>query len=482
MVKILFVLLILLNSVVAQGARGKKCDTCCNAPLVNVSKTDKKSGMFIKTVVSNANPYKYEPFIYTVKLYSKRAAQNIRLEPLSIEGISVKQININKVTLEKYKGSDINAVESSYLITPLNEKPIIIPPLQVTGNYMEVQNQRFAGFISNDYSEYTPADAEKLVEFSLKSKGVEVKVLPPVDNVTPWIPAKHLAITETIEASEYKVGKAIIRSVTIKAKGIRSNQLPDIFDDLVNNENYKIYSETPELHDGIDHNKITSSKKIRYTIIPQKPGNVALPTASIKWWNVDKLKFVISELDSKIINIKAPEGYISAEQISESKQDFDTLLPNEEVKIIFIEKLGNFLLYTLYMSIVLGVIYLFYSRVGKIDVFAKVKPRAGLNALKQAGTIEEIVLCLKKYAHYKFNLPLNTSLDKIFITFKLYNSKLTVKYDELQKRLESKLYSDKQVDIEQLKKELALLLRTKSKKQTHRKIKKCDSLPALNKH
>ncbi|MDA9163782.1 BatD family protein, partial [Rickettsiaceae bacterium] len=432
--------------------------------------------------VSNANPYKYEPFIYTVKLYSKRAAQNIRLEPLAIEGISVKQININKVTLEKYKGSDINSVESSYLITPLNDKPIIIPPLQVTGNYLEVQNQRFAGFISNDYSEYKPAEAEKLVEFSLNSEGVEVKVLPPVDSVTPWIPAKHLAITETIEASEYKVGEAIIRSVTIKAKGIRSNQLPDIFDDLVNNENYKIYSETPELHDGINNNKITSSKKIRYTIIPQKPGNVALPTASIKWWNVDKLKFVISELDSKIINIKAPDGYISAEQITESKQDVDALLPNEEVKIIFTEKLSNFLLYTLYMSIVLGVIYLFYSRVGKIDVFVKVKPRTGLNALKQAGTIEEIVLCLKKYAHYKFNLPLNASLDKIFITFKFHNSKLTVKYDELQKRLESKLYSDKQIDIEQLKKELALLLRTKSKKQTHRKIKKRDSLPALNKH
>ena len=480
MVKILFVLLILLNSVVSQGAKTEKCNNCCNTPLEETSETDKKSGMFVKTIVSNPNPYKYQPFIYTVKLYSKRAAKDIRLEPLAIENISVKQLSFNKVSLEKHKGSDINAVESSYLITPLNDKPIIIPSLKVSGSYSEIHNQRFAGFITNDYGHQNSVVEEKFVEFSLKSKGSTVNVLPPVDNVTPWIPAESLTITENIEATQYKIGEPIIRTITINAQGIRANQLPDIFDDLQNNENYKIYSETPELKDDIKNNKITSFKKIKYTIMPQEPGDIILPATSITWWNVNKLKFVTSQVDAKVINIKAPAGYISKTQIPEPEATNSGLVENKQSGMLFVDKLSNFLLYTLYITIIASIMYLFYSKARKINFTTKFKRIWNSNRFKQINTPKDLARYLKEHAHHKFNLPLNSSLNTIFITFKSSNPKLAAKYDTLQKLLENALYAGEKIEIEQLKKDFVILLQTKNPKKVRKKTNKNKTLPKLN--
>ena len=462
MVKKLLLLFIIQISV-AYGV-GNKTDAMC------VSKSDLKNGIFIKTNLSKTKPYQYEPFIYTIKLYSKHAANNIQLEPLNIEDSYVKSIEFNKVYTEQKNGIVFNVAECSYMITPLSANMVTIPSLKISGISLLNKYQTVGGFFQSEYEQPKSQVDLDQKEFVLKSEEFKIEVLPPVGEVSPWIPAKRLSVSENLEMKQYKIGESITRVITINAEGIRSNQLPDISKNLPNSDDYKIYAEAPKADENIKNGKITSSKEYTYSIISQKTGKIILPSVEIKWWDVNNSKFVNSTIPARSIEIKGVANAANLKPTNESPS-LASESENWQGKYIYILFLVGVIasisfIYALYK------IYLHkYSKNNVMDS----------RQLEQISTIKEYLKFLQAYSYNNFNTPINSSLAIVFTTLKNNSPEPNqALLDHMQKMLEDALYGNKHIDTKQIAKKCNQLLLMIKVKRPRKKIKKPNDLPNLN--
>ncbi|PMG14792.1 hypothetical protein BCU98_17155 [Vibrio splendidus] len=107
-----------------------------------------------------------------------------------------------------------------------------------------------------------------------------------LDNESPWFSATEVDIEQQWQRSSenLKVGDAIIRTVTIKAKDSLSVLLPDV----LNNEStqqYQAYPQPNRLDDTQDRGNYRSSRIEETVYVIQQGGEFTLPEFSFQWWD-----------------------------------------------------------------------------------------------------------------------------------------------------------------------------------------------------
>jgi len=463
------------------------------APAKPLSSIDKNSGIFVESSVDNKKPYKFEPFFYTIKLYTKYDVKNVIFSPLELADVSVKPNGSYNIYPDKYKGEPVNVIELSYVITPLNSGQITIPGTKITGVYTTHHGMGIASLFDSifesDQRSMTVTNSE---EFVIESKESQIEVLAPAANITPWLPAKSVSLKEDMNKGDLMVGKPIIRTITITANGLRGNQLPSIASDLIDSEDYKIYAETPEITDKVEKKIITSSRKETYTIIPQKSGKITLPSVDVKWWNVKQSKLEHVTLPAKTLQIMP--GAVIDDVATPEVQETDFKAPQQKI----ITEPDNFSLYFLLVLLGFGglfVIYRFTKLRPNIEWLSKYRTdittknkTENLNEspkqfkdLNSVSSVKELHEFLKYYARDNLNLPQNSSLGIIFSTIKDNSSNIKEEhYRQLVRKLEGALYANQDCDIVEIRRECLNFLKL-VKKDKKQKIKKNESkLPKLN--
>jgi hypothetical protein len=147
---------------------------------------DKETDIFVESTISNENPYKYEPFIYTIKLYTPYDVKNVRFDPLEMEDVVVKLTGPHKIYNKHYKGKEVYVIEMSYIITSLKPGVITIPNLKICGIYTTVKGTGFTGIFDSIFDSISRDEVvvSKSKEFILQSKEFEVNILPPAAKIT----------------------------------------------------------------------------------------------------------------------------------------------------------------------------------------------------------------------------------------------------------------------------------------------------------
>ncbi|MEZ8232998.1 BatD family protein [Vibrio splendidus] len=107
-----------------------------------------------------------------------------------------------------------------------------------------------------------------------------------LDNESPWFSATEVDIEQQWQRSSenLKVGDAITRTVTIKAKDSLSVLLPDV----LNNEStqqYQAYPQPNRLDDTQDRGNYRSSRIEETVYVIQQGGEFTLPEFSFQWWD-----------------------------------------------------------------------------------------------------------------------------------------------------------------------------------------------------
>jgi len=94
----------------------------------------------------------------------------------------------------------------------------------------------------------------------LRSEEKRVRVLPPEDGATPWLPARVLTVIETWDRSpqELRVGDSATRTVTITATGLTGAQLPPLPAPAV--DGLRFYPDQPRIEDAQDDEGITGTR------------------------------------------------------------------------------------------------------------------------------------------------------------------------------------------------------------------------------
>ncbi|OED89044.1 BatD family protein [Vibrio crassostreae] len=107
-----------------------------------------------------------------------------------------------------------------------------------------------------------------------------------LDNETPWFSATEVDIEQQWQRSseELKVGDAITRTITIKAKDSFSVLLPDVLTNKPTKQ-FQAYPQPNRLDDTQERGDYRSSRVEQTVYVIQQGGEFTLPEFSFQWWD-----------------------------------------------------------------------------------------------------------------------------------------------------------------------------------------------------
>ena len=286
------------------------------------SESSDASDLILTTDVSNVQPYKNEPFIYTVRIISKSDLADIKMQKISLDNAIIDMYGEPKVYKKVVDGINMTIIEFHYLITSLNIGTLKIPSVTVQGVVPTKRKILGNSFFDDDFDPFSIMQGfAQLKPFALTTEEVILHVQPPIAGVDPWLPAKSLKIEEIWDGSQHlKEGEPFTRGLKIIAEGARSTQLPSLNDLQVSDHSFKIYADKPELGDEGKNDEIQSYRKEEYTFIPQKSGELTLPEISVVWWDVTKKEKAITKIPARTLHVLPASGSVSLnEEIAEAE-------------------------------------------------------------------------------------------------------------------------------------------------------------------
>lgn len=260
------------------------------------------TGLNIITKVSNASPYKNEPFIYTALLTSKVPLFNLQSQKMQMEDAIVELIGEPKLEQRVIDGVSLAVVEFTYLITPIKTGSLTISPITFQGAIPQKRKGQFGSDILDSFSLMQGFD--RLKPFTLKTEEIQLEVLPAIPEVSPWLPAKALTLEEQWPSDQtLRVGEPFSRGFLIKAEGLKASQLPHLEELQSQSSAVKVYADKPEEQEKVLQGSIHSIRKEQYTLIPQQAGSWVLPEISINWWDSTKKEKRTSTIPARTVQI-----------------------------------------------------------------------------------------------------------------------------------------------------------------------------------
>lgn len=284
--------------------------------------------LFIKAVINKDDVYKYEKISADYYLYIK---ENIQLHDLASHSknnfdkyLSKKRFNIfdklNKRENINFETKIINGIRYnriklySYDFAPEKVGMINLPELSFK---VAIRKRRKRHGSGNDFfdSFMSSSTLHKEIVRTVPRK-IKVKDLPALTyDYFSNIVCEGLEISSSISKNKAKTNEGL--TYTIKFKG---NFFQDIVNDpeFKNMDNWEIYD--PEIKS--DNNFV----EYKYLIVPQRVGDLTVPTKNIVYFDSNEKKYKKIELDSIQIQVEAGDSYYSSnsEKSGNGKRKFKT--------------------------------------------------------------------------------------------------------------------------------------------------------------
>lgn len=262
-------------------------------------------GVTLVTDVSDAKPYKNEPFLYTIRLTSDKPLVNVSMQKMSVDDAIIEADGEPKVYESVVNGVNYGIIEFSYLITPLKAGPLNLHSVVIQGG-IQTKRKPHPGSFFDDHSDpfSMMLGFDRLKPFALSTEETVIEVQSPIAGINPWLPAKALKIEEVWDDSQrLQAGDPFTRGFKIVAEGVKSSQLPSLQELHIGSPSLKIYADKPELEDTIKDGSILSQRNEQYTMIPQQSGQLILPEIAITWWDVSKNAKAVARVPARTLSV-----------------------------------------------------------------------------------------------------------------------------------------------------------------------------------
>ena len=146
----------------------------------------------------------------------------------------------------------------------------------------------------------------------VSTDAVLLNVLPIPDSYPadqPWLPARNVTVEShwQPEAESFHVGDAISYQLDLIATGNTGSSIPPLAIPLPD-AHFKVYPEAPSMEEKTLGNHIVGYRTESYALIPTRPGELAIPSVKVTWWDTqqDELRIAYSEPRQISITGNAP--------------------------------------------------------------------------------------------------------------------------------------------------------------------------------
>ncbi len=218
------------------------------------------------------------------------------LSPLQVGDARIEQLGESRTYEKLINGVRHGVIELRYAIYPQHSGELVIPALVFSATLVDPGQ-------SQSQSPTAPKPG-KLIHVSSAAMTLNVKPQPaawPAD--APWLPARSLSLGESWspEPDHSQVGDSLTRSLTIKAEGLSSAQLPPLPATSVNG--LRRYPDQPQLSNQNSERGLIGSREEREALVPTHSGTFELPAVTVVWWNTHEEHLERSSLPSRTLQV-----------------------------------------------------------------------------------------------------------------------------------------------------------------------------------
>ncbi|MBT2372256.1 BatD family protein [Pseudomonas fluorescens] len=253
--------------------------------------------VFIEANLDQDTVYVQAQALLTVRVYhSVSLYDDSSLTPLQIPDARIEQLGESRNYEKVINGIRHGVIEMRYGIYPQRSGPLAIPAQVFSATLVEPRP-------AQDTNPQGPKPG-KLLHVSSTELLLTVKAKPalyPAD--APWLPARSLSLSESWnpEPDHVQVGDSVTRSLTLKAEGLASAQLPP----LPNTEvaGLRRYPDQPVLSNQNSDRGVIGSREDREALVPNRAGTVELPAVEVVWWNTHEDHLERTHLPARLLQV-----------------------------------------------------------------------------------------------------------------------------------------------------------------------------------
>ncbi|KIH84262.1 BatD family protein [Pseudomonas batumici] len=253
--------------------------------------------VFIETNLDQDNVYVQAQAVLTLRIYhSVSLYDDSSLTPLQLPDARIEQLGESRTYEKLINGVRHGVIEWRYAIYPQHSGELMIPALVFSATLVDAQPTQ--GQVPQG------AKPGKLMRLSSTPQLLQVKPQPatwPVD--APWLPARSLSLGESWnpEPDHSQVGDSLTRSLTVKAEGLSSAQLPPLPTSTVNG--LRRYPDQAQLSNQNSERGLIGTRAEREVLVPTHSGNFDLPAVDVLWWNTHEDHLEHSSLPARTLQV-----------------------------------------------------------------------------------------------------------------------------------------------------------------------------------
>ncbi len=266
--------------------------------------TGTQAPVFIEASLDQSSVYVQAQAILTLRIYhSVSLYDDSNLTPLQIPDARIEQLGESRTYEKDINGLRHRVIELRYAIYTQHSGQLTIPAQIFSATLVDPQP-------AQDIEAQVPKSG-KLMRVSSAELPLTVKAKPasyPAD--VPWLPARSLSLSESWnpEPDHPQVGDSLTRSLTLKAEGLASSQLPPLPGTDVNG--LRRYPDQPVLGNQHSERGLVGSREDREALVPVHSGDIELPAVDVVWWNTFEDHLEHTSLPARTLNVANNPGLI----------------------------------------------------------------------------------------------------------------------------------------------------------------------------
>ncbi|MDX8390772.1 MAG: BatD family protein [Mariprofundaceae bacterium] len=276
----------------------KMGNSISRAIIVKVGKqaTNKANGhgvqedVWIEMEASPKASYVQQQLILVIRVNQRVTLNQAKMNEPEPANTMIERLGEDKTYQTTVSGRTWYVTERRYALFPQKSGTLHIDPVQLDGTMLSRNNRSF-------FQNSRP------IRVRSNALTLQISAVPTGGAGHEWLPAKNIRIIEDWPTTAYRVGEPITRTLTLKANGLVSSQLPQ-FDTLLP-DGLKGYPDQPLLNDIKQADGIRSSREEKVAIVPTQPGTFVLPSIEIGWWNTSNNQYEVASLPPRTFQVIA---------------------------------------------------------------------------------------------------------------------------------------------------------------------------------
>lgn len=235
-----------------------------------------------------------------VRLYSARPIRGGTLSDPEAAGAVLQRTAGDREFDTERNGRAYRVIERRYSLSPERSGALQIGPVVFEGELAKAPSGGAGSAETQDlfgrdpmmaqlfgHGPWSSFDRGERVRAQSPTINLEVDPLPESASLGPWLPAEALELNDDWagQPPAARVGEPLTRTITIVAKGLDANQLPELEFSLP--DSVRAYPEPPENETRSDGEHLFGISRQQISLIPTQAGRLELPAIELSWWDLE---------------------------------------------------------------------------------------------------------------------------------------------------------------------------------------------------